>query len=352
VLSPTYAIAEFSTWTRRELVLADNLSKPIVPVTHTGTIARSALIFLETLSTIPEGADPFRLAEEGLPFGGLPPAVVAAQLAKRLSALGVFPEAKPADTHALLAASRLVEFSTHGVSLPFLRAFVAEHPGCAEMSTNEVSDRLIKPATRELSVVAGLRAGAGAVDAASGAPFTGVATAFVTYSGTCAFGRLVDALGRVPGSEGGGTPSAPLPFFWLYPFCLDKATSAPAQLSTAWGKQYFNHVGTFAHHVTVLDPPPAPVVLTRAWSLFEIAAAVKHKACLHMALAGEEVSVPLPDVPIVVDFLRSKASLLDDKYRILHSIDHMVGFETISAEIEAAVGSACAKQRVGGKRRK
>jgi hypothetical protein len=36
VLSPTYAIAEFSTWTRRELVLADNASKPVIPVTHTG----------------------------------------------------------------------------------------------------------------------------------------------------------------------------------------------------------------------------------------------------------------------------------------------------------------------------
>jgi hypothetical protein len=293
-------------------------------------------------ATIPGGAH-HAAAEEGTPYGGLSAAAVAAQLAARLQDLGIFPEARPADTEALLSASRLVEFPSDGVSIAFLKRFLADHD-CAGLSTNEVSDRLVKVASRETPLAA---AAAGQADA-QGLPLVGPATAFVTYSGTESFARLVGALERLAADKGAGADATQ--FFWLYPFCLSKGTSPPPLLSQAWNKQYFCHVSSLAHHVTVLDPVAAPAVLTRCWSLFEIAAAVKAKACLHMALAGSD-DVP-SDMPIAVDFLRSTSTLSEDKWRILHTIESLVGFESISQEIEHAVRAACHQQRTGTKRAK
>ena len=85
--SPTYGDAAVSPWTERELVLADNLRKPLLPVWHSGPYPPPAVaIYLGGKQRIPGGnfADGYakaRIATER----------VAGELAEALARAGVAP---------------------------------------------------------------------------------------------------------------------------------------------------------------------------------------------------------------------------------------------------------------------
>jgi hypothetical protein len=85
--SATYGDEVVSPWTRRELVMADNLKKKLFPVHHSGPYPPKAVdIFLSGMQRIPDGDLPNGYADSRFSHDD-----VAAQLAQALSQKGVMP---------------------------------------------------------------------------------------------------------------------------------------------------------------------------------------------------------------------------------------------------------------------
>jgi len=88
--SPTYGNAEVSPWTMRELVLADNKHKPLVPVWHSGEYPPPAVsIYLGDKQRIPGGN-----FNAGYVSAGISHEQVVKELVATLHGLGIFPAAQ------------------------------------------------------------------------------------------------------------------------------------------------------------------------------------------------------------------------------------------------------------------
>jgi hypothetical protein len=90
--SPTYGHAELSPWTERELVLADNLKKPLLPVWHSGPYPPPAVaIHLSGKQRIPAVDDFY----EGYVAAGISHEHAADELVTALMEKGIRPSRAP-----------------------------------------------------------------------------------------------------------------------------------------------------------------------------------------------------------------------------------------------------------------
>ena len=89
--SPDYGNEDQSPWTKRELELAANLKKPLIPVWHSGPYPPPAVqIYLSGVQRIPSGN-----FAKGYVSAGISHEAVVKQLAKALKRKGIFPSSPP-----------------------------------------------------------------------------------------------------------------------------------------------------------------------------------------------------------------------------------------------------------------
>ena len=90
--SPTYGDAVRSPWTERELVLADALKKPLIPIWHSGPYPpQPVAIYLTKLQRIPAGN-----FSDGYAAAGISHERVTDELVAALARVGVVPAAAAA----------------------------------------------------------------------------------------------------------------------------------------------------------------------------------------------------------------------------------------------------------------
>jgi hypothetical protein len=240
----------------------------------------------------------------------------AAALLADLAGLSLAADARQAADAALAAPETAAGATQDGVSLAALRAFAAEHSGrrfdlggaslpFEELTTEQVVDAIIKPATRDAGVdeapgtYAQLLQRRGARDVC-GAPHVAPATLFVSHAWLYLFVDLLTALeghAAQPGAEDAGdaatggppVPERATPYYWLDVMTCSQHTAAPAAVSPDWWSHTFrDSVASIGATVLVLQPWRAPVPLTRAWCLWEVFCTVDTGATLEVALGPHE----------------------------------------------------------------
>ena len=199
----------------------------------------------------------------------------------------------------------------------------------------------------------------------------GVATIFVSHSWGCSFSRLIETLITHSQKERKNRPNEPPPYYWLDIFSKNQhivqGDDTAKELTRA--VQETGITLLMCDGVDNIGNWYTPKCFTRVWCLYEIMWTLRLDSQLIVILPEMQVLSSLSDVdqdstkgntkdPVDeierIDFqvlnaisninvLNSEASVIEDRQRILDSINETVGCETMSHEIAVVLVDAMAE---------
>ena len=168
-----------------------------------------------------------------------------------------------------------------GVSFAFIQQFLEDHQHIYgfeyALTTAEVVDKIIKPETSHHTCAY--------VDLyskrrdRSGQPFVGAATIFLSHTWLYKFNEAVDVMEQCNSEQPGC-------YFWFDVFVLSQHTSLVSQsFVNSTVRDTIKQIGQV---VVVMSPWQAPVPITRAWCLWELACALSNDVPVVMRLPTDQ----------------------------------------------------------------
>ena len=244
-------------------------------------------------------------------------------------------------TSGAAAVSTLPSAPTpRGVSLAFLHDFASarDTPTFRKHRTCDVIALVVKPHTAAAHC-AFIDLYNDARDA-SGTPYIGTATVYVSHAWNSLFLDLVAVLEAHKNDDDNNKDA----YFWIDAFCLNQ--NDPVQHRDGWlttsFRQTIARIGTV---LVVMSPWHAPLPLSRAWCLWEIIAAIDlpgvnlilKQTTTDFDLLAEGVTAdPMSVVNAVnsVNAATARASLPSDQDMIHHAIESTCGYEHVNHKVK------------------
>ena len=226
-----------------------------------------------------------------------------------------------------------------GVSAAYLASLVSDPRINATMTTSDVCKLLVhSPSpTINMSYCDWLQQ-QGHTTAANGQPSVGHARYFVSHAWQY---RFVDVVATILYFHSGLEKSEQQAgvYFWFDVFSVNQF-SAPKLSHAWWSTTFLSAIEQFGQTLLVLMPWDKPVLLTRAWCLWEIYATIKTQSTLHVGFPPNEMAAFRRGIETdhmrcieemaALDVSQGKAFREEDRAMIMQAIVEHVGVEAMN----------------------
>lgn len=224
-----------------------------------------------------------------------------------------------------------------GVSIGFLHRFIQKHqaaPNFHDFTTHHVvHDIIIKETAQHKCAYVDYLPGK---TDAKGAPYIGLATVYVSHAWKYLFADTIDVLEQYAREH-------PNTYFWMDVFVISQ--NAKATLSPEWHRPFMKAVKHIGCVLLVMSPWRDPVVVTRAWCLWEIVCAlyqenvrleVKLPRVQQQLLRAAMLDKPdalLQAIALNVRVQNAAATRDSDLSMIMHAVAATIGVDALNDKV-------------------
>ncbi len=219
-----------------------------------------------------------------------------------------------------------------GIKLQFLISWSKQQGFSHTLTTSEVCENFIKPATQDsqLSFCEQL------LLSEDTAGFVGTPSAFISHAWRYCFLEVLEALTSYFASEEDVV-------IWFDLFCNNQH-KAPSLEFEWWCNTFKNAIQSFGRTVMVLAPWNDPLPLQRGWCIWELYCTIEGKCKFDVAMSPASTEQFIADVdadPVhvidkmlaTIDTSRSECYKAEDRERIHDAIRRTVGFDELNRRI-------------------